>query len=117
MHEPANAPNDLERLFIVRANAGDLDGLLALYEPDAIVADGRGRVAAGREQIRDLLRDFLAARPELQPGVQAAPLVAGDLALTSSRSGNGDITAEVARRQADGSWRWVIDHFAVGSSR
>ena len=38
MHEPANEPNDLERFFVERANKGDLEGLVALYESNAIVA-------------------------------------------------------------------------------
>ena len=114
MHEPARAPNDLERLFVERANAGDLEGLLSLYEPNAVVADGRGRIAVGREQIRSFLRDFLAERPRLDSSVQAAPLCSGDIALTSSRAGNGDLTAEIARRQVDGTWRWVVDQFTLG---
>ncbi len=113
MHEVAREPNDLERLFVERANAGDLDGLLALYEPDAIVAYEDGKVAQGREQIRQLLATFLGERPRLPPSNQARALRSGDLALTSSCLTNGDVTAEVARRQPDGSWLWVIDHFAI----
>jgi hypothetical protein len=41
-------------------------------------------------------------------------LCSGDIALTSSTLINGDITAEVARRQPDGSWLWVVDQFAIG---
>jgi hypothetical protein len=37
----------------------------------------------------------------------------GDLALTSTRLGSGQVTAEVARRQPDGTWRWVIDQWSV----
>jgi hypothetical protein len=37
----------------------------------------------------------------------------GDLALTSTRLPAGGATVEVARRQPDGSWRWVIDQPAV----
>lgn len=115
MHEPAKDPNDLEKLFVERANAGDIEGLVALYEPNAVVADGDGRVAVGHDQIRELFVEFLADRPQLGPSVQAAALRSGDLALTSSRTGNGDITAEVARRQPDGSWLWVVDQFALGN--
>jgi len=114
MHEPATEPNDLERFFVERANAGDVEGLVALYESNAILAYGNGEVANGLDEIREFLVRFLADRPQLDPGIQAAALRSGDLALTSSRLSNGDLTAEVARRQADGSWLWVVDQFALG---
>jgi len=37
----------------------------------------------------------------------------GNLALTSTRLTGGGTTVEVARRQPDGSWRWVIDQPAL----
>jgi ketosteroid isomerase-like protein len=115
MHKPANDPNDLEKYFVERANAGDVQGLVALYEPDAIVSDGEGEVAIGLDQIREFLVKFLANRSRFEPSVQAEALCSGNLALTSSRTSNGDITAEIARRQPDGSWLWVVDQFTVGS--
>jgi ketosteroid isomerase-like protein len=115
MHKPAKVPNDLEKYFVERANAGDIDGLVALYEPNAIVAYGDGETAIGLKEIRDFFVKFVANRPQLDPSIQAAPLCSGDLALTSSRLSKGDITAEVARRQPDGSWLWVIDQFAIRS--
>lgn len=115
MRESARVPNDLERLFVDRANAGDVEGLVALYEEDAVLAYGDGTVATGRDQIREILVELLAARPRLDPSRQAPALRSGDIALTSSRLSNGDLTAEVARRQPDGSWLWVVDHFALGS--
>ena len=36
--EPAAQPEDLGRLFLERANAGDVEGLVALYEPGAVLA-------------------------------------------------------------------------------
>ena len=33
--------------------------------------------------------------------------------LTSTRSCDGDITSEVARRHDDGTWLWVIDRWSV----
>lgn len=114
MHETAREPDDLEKLFVERANAGDVEGLVALYEPDAVVAHGNGKVAIGRDQIREFFVEFLADRPHFRPSVQARALRSGDLALTSSQTGNGDITAEIARRQPDGRWLWVVDQFALG---
>ncbi|KAB2366200.1 hypothetical protein F9B16_39895 [Actinomadura montaniterrae] len=34
----ASLPDDLSRLVVERLNAGDVDGLVALYEPDAVLA-------------------------------------------------------------------------------
>ncbi len=115
MHKPAKEPNDLEKFFVERANAGDVEGLVALYESNAIVAYGQGEVAIGLNQIRKFFVKFLANRPQLDLSIQAAALCSGDLALTSSRLSNGDITAEVARRQPDGSWLWVVDQFEFGN--
>lgn len=109
----AREPNDLERLFVERANAGDLDGLVALYEPDAVLDSGNGEVAVGTQEIREFFARFLADRPQLDPSLQSEALRSGELALTSSRLSNGDITAEVARRQPDGTWLWVVDQFAL----
>ena len=115
MHKPAKEPNDLEKFFVERANAGDVEGLVALYESNATVAYGQGELAIGLNQIREFFVKFLANRLQLDLSIQAAALCSGDLALTSSRLSNGDITAEVARRQPDGSWLWVVDQFALGN--
>ena len=40
-------------------------------------------------------------------------IINGDLALTSTRLSDGSVTAEVARRQVDGTWLWVIDKFSI----
>jgi ketosteroid isomerase-like protein len=117
MRRKAKVPNDLEKLFVQRANVGDVDGLVALYEPDAVVACGKGQVAIGHKHIRECFVRFLAERPRLDSSIQAGALCSGDLALTSSRTCNGDVTAEIARRQPDGSWLWVVDQFVLVRSR
>ncbi len=113
MHEPAKEPNDLERFFVERINAGDVEGLVALYESNATLRCDDGEVVVGLDKIRTFFINFLASRPQLTSSVQTHALCSGDLALTSSRLDNGDITAEIARRQADGNWLWVVDHFAL----
>ena len=37
----------------------------------------------------------------------------GDLALTSMCLAHGAITAEIAVRQPDGTWRWAVDQPAI----
>jgi len=109
----ATDPNDLARLFIERANAGDVEGLVALYEPDAVLAFPPGTVATGHTEIRKVYEQFLAAAPVLAPGRQHPALASGDLALTASTLTNGDVTVEIARRQPDGSWLWAVDQPAL----
>ena len=104
-------PEDLDRLFLERANAGDVDGVVDLYEPGAVLVVPPGRLAVGTEAIREVYAGLLAARPRFT-GVIRPAVCAGDIALTSTvRTGNA--TVEVARRQPDGSWRWLIDQPSV----
>jgi uncharacterized protein (TIGR02246 family) len=56
---PASTPEQIHRLFEEAFNAGDLDGLMELYEPDAALIAQPGSVAHGREQARAALQDFL----------------------------------------------------------
>lgn len=111
--EPARDPQDLERLLISRQWAGDIDGMAALFEPHAVVDSGGGQLTLGREAIRALFAEITATGRKFAAGDQAAAVVNGDLALTSTHLPDGTITAEVARRQSDGTWLWVIDRFSV----
>ena len=104
--DSARQPEDLGRLFLQRASAGDVDGVVALYEPTAVLATPDGP-AVGTDAIRARMLAFLADPPQFQGEVQPA-LRHGDLALTSTRFPGG-ATAEIARRQPDGTWLWVAD--------
>jgi ketosteroid isomerase-like protein len=111
--EPARDPQDLERLLVSRERAGDVDGMAALYELNAVLDCGDGRLTLGREAIRAFYAGEVATGRKYQLGDQRAALISGDLALTSTRSPDGSVTAEIARRQGDGTWLWVIDQFAI----
>lgn len=107
---PATEPEDLARLFVERANAGDAEGLAELYEPDAVLAYPPGQTTAGRAAILALFEQMLAHATgfEVEP---ALPTVRnGDLALTSTHPSDGTGgRVQVARRQPDGSWLRVLD--------
>jgi ketosteroid isomerase-like protein len=108
--EQAASPEELTRLFVDRANAGDADGLADLYEPGAVMAYPPGRETAGRAAIREVLAQMLAHVPHREPEPPLPTVRSGDLALTSTRSADGTgIRVQVVRRQADGSWLRVID--------
>ncbi|OLF09245.1 YybH family protein [Actinophytocola xanthii] len=114
----AHHPEDVTGLFVARANAGDLAGLVALYAEDAVLAYPPGRTSVGREEIRAVLGAMLANAPRPFPVEAPLPSVRhGDLALTSTRSADGTGTrVQVVRREPDGSWVRIIDRPEPGES-
>lgn len=108
-HQPAATPDDLGRMFLERANARDVDGLVALYEPEAVLAFASGDVASGHAEIRAVYADLLADAPHFEPGSRRSAMISVDLALTSTRLAAGGVTVEIAHRQPDGTWLWAID--------
>ena len=111
--KPARDPQELEQLLVARQRAGDVEGMLALFESDAVIDCGEGRLIRGREAIRAFYVELVATGRKFEMGVQQPALISGDLALTSTRLPDGSVTAEVARRQDDGTWLWVIDRYSI----
>ncbi len=108
--ETAQTPEDLTRLFVECGNAGDAEGMAALYEPAAVMAFPPGQVTTGRDAIRDLFEKMLANRPHFEPEPPLPTVRNGDLALTSTPpKDDAGARAQVVRRQADGSWLRMID--------
>ena len=108
--ELAVEPEDLARLFVQRANAGDADGLAALYEADAVLGFPPGQVTVGRDAIRAVCEQLVAPRPRFELEDPLPTLRHGDLALTATRPADGTGgRAQVARRQPDGTWLRILD--------
>ena len=120
----ASTPEEIHRLWAEAYNAGNLESLLALYEAEAVLVPQPGQApAAGRAAIRSALGGFLGQKGDLIIEIKTAGMIrAGDIALLRSRwslSGQGrdgkpvaltHNSVEVVRRQADGSWRYLIDN-------
>lgn len=111
--QPILDPQNLATELVARQRAGDADGMAVLYEPNAVLDCGNGRLAQGREQIRAFYKELIATGMKFEIAGQRPALVNGDLALTSSLLPNGNVTAEVAHRQSDGTWQWVIDQPSI----
>jgi uncharacterized protein (TIGR02246 family) len=120
-HEPA----DLHALFQAAINSKDLDALLDLYEPDSLNVGLDGTRFTGESALREMLTGLLATIAQLD-GVSRKVIVHGDLALMSASftgqavTPDGDrypfdgTSGEVARRQPDGTWRFLIDDPTFG---
>ena len=118
----AMKPDELHRAAEAAFKAGDVEALVALYEPDAWLFWIEGPVQ-GREAIGAAWAQLL----EMADGLvldTAYAVETGELAMLACRwraslKGGGELaamTAEVARRQDDGSWRYVFDNAdAVGA--
>ncbi len=109
----ARDPQDLERLLVDRQHAGDVERMVALFEPQAAVDCGEGKFLHGHDEIRRYFAEAVAGGRKFARGRQQPALVCGDLALTSTQLPDGSVTAEVARRQSDGNWLWAIDRYTI----
>ncbi len=111
------SPDQIHDVFADAFAAGDIDALLALYEDGAVQLQRDGSVISGQDNLRAVFTQLLSLGLTMS-GKQQHAIVAGDLALTSTRyelptpDGTGTTTmstAEVSHRQPDGTWRVVID--------
>jgi uncharacterized protein (TIGR02246 family) len=112
---------DLHSAVEAAFNAKDLEGLVGLYEKDARMVTPDGSVVQGIDGIREQWQGFLAMDGQMTLTTRFAiemddlALLRNDWTFTSDDAELASSAAEVVRRQADGSWLYVIDH-PFGSS-
>ncbi|MFJ7255171.1 DUF4440 domain-containing protein [Streptomyces sp. NPDC098085] len=112
----ARSPRELAGLFVRHLAAGDLDRLAGLYEPGAVFVPEPGRVLTGAEAVHESLRRYVENGVRISLTLRRVHET-GDLALLSSvaavdapgRPRVTTVTTEVARRQPDGRWLYVVD--------
>lgn len=117
----AKTPEDVDRLFGERVNAGDLEGIVALYEPDATLVTQDAGTIVGRTAIREYFQGMIAMKVVIDMGTYRV-VPAGDGLAVVHHDWTATVTApdgtsfpmsgkatEVVRRQADGSWLFALD--------
>ncbi|PKB71209.1 MAG: hypothetical protein BZY87_06645 [SAR202 cluster bacterium Io17-Chloro-G6] len=118
---PANSPEQTAQLLADALKAGDLEAAVALYEADAIFIPDLGQSVTGAAAIREAFAGFVAAKPILTIETVVSA-ISGDIALIQNNwtmktteadgspvEGTGQ-SVEALRRQADGTWKFVIDN-------
>lgn len=115
----SDKPEDWPRVFEQHLNAGDLDAVIALYEPEARFATKSGETLVGRDRIRKVVDGLIEAKARLHSRVVKA-VTGGDIAqLYTDFEGtmNDDLgktvavrhkAIEVLRRQPDGTWKLIV---------
>jgi uncharacterized protein (TIGR02246 family) len=118
---PTTTPEQVLESIVTGINSGDLDRLMPLYENEAAFASRPGSLAHGAPGISEALTGFISMNGKLDLEVTRV-LEVDDLALVTgvwSFHGTGPEgepvrlaakNADVLRRQADGTWRFVIDN-------
>ena len=118
---PARTPKQCDDLFARHIEAGNVDAVVALYEPKACLVLEGGRMARGTKAIRRAIATFASMKPRFKMKVARVVKAGDDLAvlyndwqLTTTRadgtpfSDSGRAT-EIVRRQRDGTWRFIVD--------
>lgn len=112
----AHRPGEVIKLFERYFREGDLDQLMTLYEADALFPTHHSTASGGNE-IRTVLQGYIDSGARLAFG-DSIVFQVDDLALTHTpwtmETTDGSTvegaTAEVVRRQPDGTWRYIIDN-------
>lgn len=120
----AKTPEEICGLFQQYMAEGNLESLLGIYDPEAVFLDQSGELKRGREGLREVLAPLAAANTKFEFEIlQIIP--SDDIALMHtlwrqpSAERPGSMHAiEVARRQPDGTWRWLIgDPFTISKHK
>jgi len=118
---PISRPEDMSEAFAAAVEGADVERLLALYDPSICYVSRRGEVAQGHEGIRHAFRWLEGFAGKMETENQYC-VVCGDTALVRATwrihgTGAGGrvidssgLSAEVLRRGADGTWRYIVDH-------
>ena len=115
-------PEQAHTLFVEAFNAGDLEAVFSLYEPDAMTVPAPDKPpVSGSKAIRQALEGYLALKAKIELETKFV-MEADGLALLRSvwrmtgTSPEGEpfemshSGTEVVRRQPDGSWKYILDH-------
>lgn len=116
-----NEPHEMNAKFAKAFNSGEVENLLTLYEPDAVLVTKSGESLKGLNEIKKELQNLLKLGGEMVSENQYA-FQNGGIALLRAKfvlktaTPQGEPleivghTSEVVRQQPSGNWLYIIDH-------
>ena len=116
MNLPRKA-EDAHATLAAAFNTGNVDTVMNMYDVNGIIVPEPGKAVSGKERFEEAIKAILSIKGKMEIKTVYC-LETGDLAVGRSewniKDGNEvKVSAkgiEVMKRQADGSWKIVIDH-------
>ena len=114
-------PEEILQSIVDGINAGNIESLMTLYEPESCFAFQPGEIVRGEQGVRQSLQAFIDMKGNLELKVTRV-IMTGNLALVISKwtfngiGNNGShakltgTASDVLRQQSDGTWRMIIDN-------
>jgi ketosteroid isomerase-like protein len=122
MNLPTKA-EEVHSLLAAAYNTGDLDTVLSIYDVNGIIVADPANPVSGKEKFTAAVKDILSIKGKMEIKTVYC-LQTGDVAVGRSEWSIKDghetkVSAkgvEVMKRQADGTWKVVIDHAFGGEA-
>lgn len=128
----ARTPDQLLAMLGERIEAQDVDGIIALHEPNAAIVNWDGSIIRGHQQIRAFYLDWFASDPVLKVNPLQTTISGGESrgngrvmhrsasvmgtywleqnAADGTRESFSGNFCDIVREQADGTWLYVQDN-------
>ena len=118
---PTTKSDELQKLWAKNFNDSNIDGLMSLFDSNAVFMHAPGQTVKGTAAIREQLSGWLAAKLKCDLQFQKSiefdniALLFSKWTLSGTAADGSPITmsgqtSDVAERQADGNWLFVIDN-------
>ncbi len=120
MAEQAKTPERVVELFTELMSKSDLDGVMELYDENATFKPSGQAPITGTANIRAALQGLAGLKPKFDSSIKGVvrnedtALVVLDWSMTGTAPdgqtvSQGGVSADIVRRQADGTWKILLD--------
>jgi uncharacterized protein (TIGR02246 family) len=116
MNLPKRA-EDVHSALAAAFNTGDINKVLQVYDASGVIVAEPGKPAAGKEKFETAVKAILAIKGKMEIKtvycLQTGDIAVGRSEWSITEGGETKVSAkgvEVMKRQADGTWRVIIDH-------